>query len=789
MSRNFGDLLNRTDELNSSMRFDAFKQLSKPNTSFDIQAPKSATEYKLSQFQDIFKSSEEIWKKKRLDDGEQLNRSGFGVSSIFKKDEPSRFELTTNGIPKNYDVNSLQAIEGFVEDSIKRTRLEAERMFLNQHVIEMDLALASKKVAADSAQDKFVDGRIKTKFALPLNTFIENTFAEKMDKAVKSGGFTKVLDGLKAAVKEVNESSITSIWDTVFSLCKTVLLKEGESISEYRNSKDWMKHVVENATEHFQTEYRRYMENLIESNLEQAQRGGTPGTLPLIEAYLNVANLNYGKFMNDFYGSHPIWCVLFHALRLGDYKAASTVADVLSTVPSVSILVLVLHNLAKGESMDHSTRIKLYAEWNHEERTCTDPYKHAIYGLILDFESEDVNNNIENWLWSKLVSAKLDQQHGFDRFQNLQRLVALEYGEAYFMDDKSGGNPVLYFTVLFLTGQLERAIEVLQRAGLIVFSTHIAILCYTLKMIILTGSVRDDILVCDPGSTIDCKINFAKLLILYVKRFELVNISYALSYCYFLNNLQFESNKKQEGSLFEACVSRLVHVTGERDAILGKLQPDGSRIPGLLDEMAHNINVADVIARVALDTSLNGDNITACIIYCIAGRPNDAISLMNRQLSNCIAALSPVTEKAVALAEKLIKRYNTASESVVQKQKISTLRLLIQCYHIFRLAKENSYKKVVEEAEQMCVVPLDPDVVTTEVENFKMLPEEVISLLPEFCLTLMTAIVENYKQADPKTKHSMQSYAKAVLLYSAMIPHRFPTQIASKLLQMQTQIS
>lgn len=119
-------------------------------------------------------------------------------------------------------------------------------------------------------------------------------------------------------------------------------------------------------------------------------------------------------------------------MRLGDYKAAATVAENLTNVPSVSILVLVLDKLARGDLMDHSTRIKLYAEWNHEERTCTDAYKHAVYGVILDFESEDVNNSIENWLWSKLVSIKLDQQHGIDRFQNLQKAVALEYGNSLF---------------------------------------------------------------------------------------------------------------------------------------------------------------------------------------------------------------------------------------------------------------------------------------------------------------------------------------------------------------------
>lgn len=37
------------------------------------------------------------------------------------------------------------------------------------------------------------------------------------------------------------------------------------------------------------------MEGVIEGNLQQAERGGIPGTMSLIEAFLNVAKLNHGK--------------------------------------------------------------------------------------------------------------------------------------------------------------------------------------------------------------------------------------------------------------------------------------------------------------------------------------------------------------------------------------------------------------------------------------------------------------------------------------------------------------
>lgn len=189
------------------------------------------------------------------------------------------------------------------------------------------------------------------------------------------------------------------------------------------------------------------------------------------------------------------------------------------------------------------------------------------------------------------------------------------------MNEGNGGSSLLYFSALLLTGQIERAIEILYRSDMLVFATHLAILAYSLKLLILTDKVSDPLFISDPADATLCKFNFARIVIFYVKRFEMKNVVYALNYCFFLHKLQFDSTSSENNgsNLFEACVSRLVYVSGQADIILGKLTLDGHRMPGLLDNFKKYINVTDVICRVALDTSLNGDNLTACSIYCLAG--------------------------------------------------------------------------------------------------------------------------------------------------------------------------
>lgn len=163
---------------------------------------------------------------------------------------------------------------------------------------------------------------------------------------------------------------------------------------------------------------------------------------------------------------------------------------------------------------------------------------------------------------------------------------------------------------------------------------------------------------------------------------------------------------------------------------------------------------------------------------------------MNRQLSICILSLSPQTELSIRLAEKLMKRYQTSRDNSIQTQHLTTLDTLIRCYHIFRMHKEERYEDALIEAEQISVVPFDPDFVSSYVEKFNMIPDEIRNLLPDFCLVLMKSAVKQYEKVLPKSpaQMKMQKIAKSILLYSAMIPFRFPVAVNSTLLQLQSHV-
>jgi Nup93/Nic96 len=103
-----------------------------------------------------------------------------------------------------------------------------------------------------------------------------------------------------------------------------------------------------------------------------------------------------------------------------------------------------------------------------------------------------VNTTIEDWLWARLLACKSHPQGSEPTFWQLQSTVSLDCGEQYFVHG-TGGNNLLYFSALILTGQLERAIQALIRADLLSHAVHVAIHCYQMKLLVLADDPNDEI--------------------------------------------------------------------------------------------------------------------------------------------------------------------------------------------------------------------------------------------------------------------------------------------------------
>lgn len=69
--------------------------------------------------------------------------------------------------------------------------------------------------------------------------------------------------------------------------------------------------------------YKVYMSNIINENLLRAQRGGVPGTYPLVRSFVGI------RLQGDYLGlqdgqidDRPLWPMVYYCLRSGDLAAA-----------------------------------------------------------------------------------------------------------------------------------------------------------------------------------------------------------------------------------------------------------------------------------------------------------------------------------------------------------------------------------------------------------------------------------------------------------------------------------
>ncbi|KAI1715918.1 nup93/Nic96 domain-containing protein [Ditylenchus destructor] len=822
MASQFDDILRRAEQLHTDASLGSVADLPTSSRAMDVDGPAALNGNAMmidTGLADIFRQSEEMWKRKNLT--KQPTGAASAISALKTSKDLSQLSITALTEPSlqseqkkdeydesatvadslGYDSFVSKEIDRYVQSSYERARLEAERSFLNQQVLENDGGRAAgRRVQSRQAlggTDVFQHFNIDSTPA-PANMatnqpleFQQNVFAQKIDLALRTNCQGVIKDALMEAVDEINDKDVNEIWDKVFVVCSKVLLEDPGTVRALRTSRKWAEHVVSNSTKYLQEHFKEHAEAVVENNLTIAKRGGIPGTMSLVDAYLNVKKFSHtGMEDGGLCGSHPTWMVLFYSLRLGDLKTAADVAKKLFNVTHCSTLVGIVANLTNTASVEPDAKVKLSAEWRQGSARCRDGYKKAIYGLLLGFDCPEVNTSIEDWLWARLTFCKLHPRELASSFKQLQSTVCVEFGEEYFVH--KGTSCAIYFSALLLTGQLEQAIKVLFGENLIVHAVHIAVLAYQLKLLILSDRVSSEILTSDVHDATVCELNLARIVLLYVKNFELTNVNFALNYCFFLNKFELDASVDNRGgrNLFESCVSRIVFLSNETERVLGRLNSQGERLPGLIDKFSSAFNVSDIISYVAADTAASGDILQCVNLYALANRPNNAIQTISRHMSSCIhkAAIDVSIRKYVEVAKWLADRYKSRED--VEKTKVETLLVLIDLDTFFRFFYEEKYDGAVRVMQKLNLIPLEPDEVQSAVQSFDMVPEEVRPVLPDLCTALMRSIVALYeKEAGGSMERiALKEYAKSIVLYTAMIPYRFPISSNSLLLQLQSKI-
>ena len=349
---------------------------------------------------------------------------------------------------------------------------------------------------------------------------------------------------------------------------------------------------------------------------------------------------------------------------------------------------------------------------------------------------------------------------------------------------------MLYFQVLFLTGQFEAAVDFLFRTGaaLSCHAVHMALALQELELLQLPVNIQSALLSRDPAdrSPPARRLNLARLIMLYVKHFESTDPKEALQYFYFLREMKGGRSE----NLFLSCVAELVLESRQFELLLGSLMPDGSRTPGLVDKFGGLVEAGTIIELVARDSEERGLLEDAVMLYDLANKHCKVVGLLNTLLAQVIS--SPATpesrrdrlqRQAVAVAKRYKQQGVTAG-----RETTNTLFLLLDLATFFDLYHAGKMAECLDTLERVRLLPLSSGQVDQTVTTFRQLGDEVRRNLPDLLLATMTALHSQYgglRGRDTKQVDTVREKARSLITYAGMIPYRLPGDTNARLVQME----
>uniref|UniRef100_I3M433 Nuclear pore complex protein Nup93 n=1 Tax=Ictidomys tridecemlineatus TaxID=43179 RepID=I3M433_ICTTR len=719
------------------------------------------------------------------------------AATTFEPLEPVK-DTDIQGFLKNEKDNALLSA---IEESRKRTFGMAEEYHRESMLVEWEQVkqrilhtlLASGEDALDFTQESEPSyiSDVGPPGRSSLDS-IEMAYARQIyiyNEKIVSGHLQPNLVDLCASVAELDDKSISDMW-TMVKQMTDVLLAPATDALKSRSSVEVRMEFVRQALGY----------------LEQSSVGPfhslTP-TLPRVSSSLDSLSSPSVLFQDGEVEGHPVWALIYYCMRCGDLLAASQVVNRAQHQLGEFKTWFQEYMNSKDRRLSPATENKLRLHYRRALRNNTDPYKRAVYCIIgrcdvTDNQSE-VADKTEDYLWLKLNQVCFDDDGTSspqDRLtlSQFQKQLLEDYGESHFTVNQQ---PFLYFQVLFLTAQFEAAIAFLFRMErLRCHAVHVALVLFELKLLLKSSGQSAQLLSHEPGDP-PCmrRLNFVRLLMLYTRKFESTDPREALQYFYFLR----EEKDSQGENMFLRCVSELVIESREFDMILGKLENDGSRKPGVIDKFTSDTkSIINKVASVAENKGLFEE---AAKLYDLAKNADKVLELMNKLLSPVVPQISAPQsnkERLKNMALSIAERYRTQGISA-NKFVDSTFYLLLDLITFFDEYHSGHIDRAFDIIDRLKLVPLNQESVEERVAAFRNFSDEIRHNLSEVLLATMNILFTQFKRLKGTSPSSasrpqrviedrdsqLRSQARALITFAGMIPYRTSGDTNARLVQME----
>ncbi|XP_062501933.1 nuclear pore complex protein Nup93-like isoform X2 [Corticium candelabrum] len=573
--------------------------------------------------------------------------------------------------------------------------------------------------------------------------------------------------------------------------------------------------------------YKQRVLQIVNSNLTQAELGGVPGTFHIIKSYLRIKipagtqNLEDGDV-----DGQPVWPLIYYCLRCGDLTAAmqvATQARYQSFTHFACVFCISSHCRnrldefsgylqeyiqTKDTGLPQSTLNKIRTHYRRSVHASRDPFKKAVYCVLgccgVDDSHSEVAVKTDDYMWLRLSQVRqLDggtsrgnQGEDILTLRKLQTILKDEYGEGHFQAFEM---PLLFFFVLLLSLQFEAALQFLSRIERYrSHAVHFAIALYDAGLLFLPDSIQAPLL--SKASNDTEFFNVAQLVIRYTRKFASTDPREAVEYFYLLKGLE----TVQGNCLFTQCLSDLVLETREFEMLLGRLEPDGSRKPGLVDKFG--VNSSEIIETVASSAEAKGLAEDAVRLYDLAKKHDNVLRTLNKLLSQFLSAApgagQSTRNRLMTLGINIAERYKGKGHTATVSR-VSTFYLLLDLMQFFNLYHQQLFDQALDVIQRLKVLPFRTEEVESKVTAFRQYTDEIRHNLPDILLATMNILHGQYRTAKAAAPSSpslgiaandggrgeylkdRRRQSRALITFAGMLPYRMPGDTSARLVQME----
>jgi nuclear pore complex protein Nup93 len=574
-----------------------------------------------------------------------------------------------------------------------------------------------------------------------------------------------------------------------------------------------------------ENQFRAFVQETVQKN--NLAIGGIPDLVSTIRAF--VKHLHSSRYAANGSGSSTdvdnIWAIVYYCLRCGgDQEAVSLVASLSSAGGASPIDADVLCGLRY-----RAHQKSLYADRNAnplnafskqfpaefdrlvdryhrlisssiDAVSVVNPFERCVVNLLcfgnVNASEDRILTTVEDYLWQRLcfiqrvsaTSSGPDSTYTISKLsQHIQR-----FGPSHFegATHPAGGNfsAFLYFEILLVTQEYEKAVKYLASKGFLLEAVHFAITLNHYGLLECTSFSMGE----EDESTVD----LVRLIRQYIHGFQRANAAEAADYVACVSDL---SAKKE-------LLAELLLDTRKFDVLAGFTNnTDGSRTRGLYDHLLKDEpehEVKELILSAARKAEARGRPHDAFALLKSAGDIEGVIVLLNAQLSSTLSATQQEREEWFREAKEFAEKWmrfpwvQTIANRHARTAAIA-FQTLLNISIFLELFEKQQYEDAIAFVDELEVVPThNSSNLAVCVDRFLAFDESVRQNFHILLLGYMECLVRDADRVKSQTAgdlrragvSALREKAELLVTFAGMIKFRLPSGSNERLNRLEAMI-